>query len=125
LETYPFDGVVPTRYFNATKNPGWLPQIPSTEWLTVDTSVRFRCDPLKVKKFWESHDPYKKRSSNQKARTAMEAHSKNLLATKSVLDSLGVQFFLSHGTLLGLYRECDVMSHTNDIDVGIPYKYMM
>jgi hypothetical protein len=48
----------------------------------------------------------------------------NLKAAKKALDDIGVMFFLSHGSLLGFYRECGVIYHTSDLDLGIPYSAM-
>jgi hypothetical protein len=31
-----------------------------------------------------------------------------------------VPFFIVHGTLLGWFRECDIIKHTGDVDIGIP-----
>jgi hypothetical protein len=55
----------------------------------------------------------------------MNIQFENLLLAKKVLDSINVKFFLSHGTLLGWYRECGIIEHTTDVDLGIPYKYMV
>lgn len=52
---------------------------------------------------------------------SLDSHMDNLRKTKKLLDSLKVPFFLSHGSLLGWYRECGVIAHTQDMDVGIPY----
>ena len=41
-------------------------------------------------------------------------------ATKRALDNLGIPFFLSHGSLLGWFRECEFILHTHDIDFGVP-----
>ncbi|CAH1780646.1 unnamed protein product, partial [Owenia fusiformis] len=41
-----------------------------------------------------------------------------LRATKDVLDKVGMKFWLTDGTLLGWYRQCDFIAHTNDVDVG-------
>ena len=47
-----------------------------------------------------------------------EAATENLLEAKSILDTLGVQFWLTCGTLLGYYREGTFIEHDNDIDLG-------
>ena len=46
-------------------------------------------------------------------------HKKILIKTKEVLDSLGIPFFLSSGTLLGYYRENKFLDHDYDVDIGI------
>jgi len=40
------------------------------------------------------------------------------------LNKIGVKFFISHGTLLGWFRQCGIIGHTSDMDIGIPYYYM-
>ncbi|BFY99910.1 hypothetical protein BsWGS_02950 [Bradybaena similaris] len=42
-----------------------------------------------------------------------------LLTVKNILDSMGVRFWLSSGTCLGWFRQCDFISHTTDVDIGI------
>jgi phosphorylcholine metabolism protein LicD len=44
---------------------------------------------------------------------------KTLLHVKKILGTLGVPFFLSHGTLLGAIRDHDFLPHDSDIDLGI------
>ncbi|XP_006813534.1 ribitol-5-phosphate transferase FKTN-like [Saccoglossus kowalevskii] len=39
--------------------------------------------------------------------------------TKKVLDGLGIRFWLSAGTLLGWFRECDTMHYSRDVDIEI------
>jgi hypothetical protein len=46
------------------------------------------------------------------------------LAVKA-LKSLNITFFITHGTLLGWYRECGIIKHTGDIDIGVPIEEMM
>ncbi|XP_064086643.1 ribitol-5-phosphate transferase FKTN-like [Macrobrachium nipponense] len=38
---------------------------------------------------------------------------------KTILDQLKVPFWLSSGTLLGYYRQCDIISWSMDVDIGI------
>ncbi|XP_071799336.1 ribitol-5-phosphate transferase FKTN-like isoform X1 [Asterias amurensis] len=38
---------------------------------------------------------------------------------KMVLDELGIVFWLSSGTCLGWFRECDIIPHSKDVDFGI------
>ena len=48
-----------------------------------------------------------------------KGRTKNLLDMKSILDDMGIQFFLTHGALLGAYRENDFIKHDDDIDLDI------
>jgi phosphorylcholine metabolism protein LicD len=36
-----------------------------------------------------------------------------------VLDRLGVEYWADFGTLLGMYREKDIIKHDNDVDVVV------
>lgn len=45
--------------------------------------------------------------------------AENLLDIKKILDELEVPFFLTHGALLGAYRENDFIKHDDDIDLDI------
>lgn len=45
---------------------------------------------------------------------------KNMLTSvKHVLDKHKTQFWLSSGTLLGYYRQCDVIHYSIDVDIGV------
>lgn len=45
---------------------------------------------------------------------------RNLLGrVKHVLDELNIPFWLSSGTCLGYYRQCDIIPYTQDVDIGI------
>ncbi len=48
-----------------------------------------------------------------------KSRAKNLLDVKNILDKLGVPFFLTHGALLGAYRENDFIKHDDDVDLDI------
>lgn len=42
-----------------------------------------------------------------------------LVKVIEILDRLKIPFWLSSGTLLGYYRQCDVIHYSNDVDIGI------
>ncbi|XP_074597382.1 ribitol-5-phosphate transferase FKTN-like [Brevipalpus obovatus] len=42
-----------------------------------------------------------------------------LVKVKEVLDGMKIPFWLNSGTLLGYYRECDIIAHTQDVDIGV------
>ena len=48
-----------------------------------------------------------------------EGRARNLLDVKSVLDDLKVPFFLTHGALLGAYRDKDFIKWDDDIELDI------
>jgi hypothetical protein len=44
---------------------------------------------------------------------------RNLLDARSILVSLNIRFWLTDGTLLGYFREGDIIGHDRDIDLGL------
>ena len=44
---------------------------------------------------------------------------RNLLDARSILNSLEIIFWLTDGTLLGYFREKDVIGHDIDVDLGL------
>lgn len=42
-----------------------------------------------------------------------------IASAKEILDSLEIPFWISSGTLLGHYRQCDVIHYGMDVDIGI------
>jgi len=93
-----------------------------SHWFYIDETVEYKCDIDRANQFINSNAAYAK--SKKYRKSLQDANLDNLRRTKKVLDSLNVPFFLSHGALLGWYRECSVIAHTSDMDVGIPYIYM-
>ncbi|CAH1781201.1 unnamed protein product, partial [Owenia fusiformis] len=53
-----------------------------------------------------------------KANRAANKARKILRATQDVFDKVGMEFWLTSGTLLGWYRQCGFIAHTTDVDVG-------
>ena len=50
-----------------------------------------------------------------------ESGKKGLLAIKKVLDELGIPFMLEAGTILGIYRDGDLLPHDKDVDLSLPW----
>ncbi|CAH1775719.1 unnamed protein product [Owenia fusiformis] len=49
-----------------------------------------------------------------------KSNARKLLAVaKEILDQLGIRFWLSSGTCLGWYRQCDIIPYSKDVDIGI------
>ncbi|KAF4525981.1 hypothetical protein B566_EDAN000773 [Ephemera danica] len=44
---------------------------------------------------------------------------KLLARAKKLLDEMGIPFWLSSGTCLGYFRQCDIISYSKDVDLGI------
>ena len=48
-----------------------------------------------------------------------KSRTKNLLDVKCILDELNIPFYLTHGTLLGAYREKDWIQWDDDVEIDI------
>ncbi|XP_041357118.1 fukutin-like isoform X2 [Gigantopelta aegis] len=59
------------------------------------------------------------RDDSKKAQLFTRKSRQLLSRAKDVLDDLGVRFWLSSGTCLGWFRQCDIISYSKDIDIGI------
>lgn len=44
---------------------------------------------------------------------------KLLAKTKTIMDQLNIPFWISSGTLLGFYRQCDIIPWAMDVDIGV------
>ena len=78
---------------------------------TCNTDERSKC----LDKKWQK---VKSKYVNKKV-FDFKSRTKNLLDVKNILDELKVPFFLTHGALLGAYREGDFIKHDDDIDLDI------
>ncbi|XP_070562535.1 ribitol-5-phosphate transferase FKTN-like [Ptychodera flava] len=57
---------------------------------------------------------------NREEATFFRVKAKKLLIkAKDLLDQIGIRFWLSSGTCLGWYRECNTIAHSQDVDLGI------
>ena len=57
---------------------------------------------------------------SQKAMVVEEA-STVLLELHTLLEKHGIPFFLAYGTLLGIYRDAELLPHDKDLDVGLDW----
>ena len=80
-----------------------------------EKSYFIECDNDGASRFHENHPSQKGEDELLFQRNA----EKLLRATRKVLSKLMIPFWLSSGTLLGWYRECDIISHSVDVDIGI------
>lgn len=81
----------------------------------LDESEFIECNYTRAKIF---HNTYKEEKSEDELlfkEKAMEVLAK---ATRA-LNKLQVPFWLSSGTCLGYYRQCDIITYSRDVDIGI------
>lgn len=48
-----------------------------------------------------------------------------LFEIKEILDKLGIEFWLLHGTCLGIYRDGDFCDGDNDMDLGVKHEIII
>eukprot|EP00795_Rhopilema_esculentum_P002067 gene2067-17634_t len=81
----------------------------------INNSIYINCDYSRARKFYSKYG----RDESEDAEV-FRLKAKNLLnQVKFALDQLGVPFWLSSGTCLGWFRQCDFIPHSKDVDIGI------
>jgi hypothetical protein len=83
----------------------------SKKWSYLCDNSKVKCPDTKWKKV--RHKYINEENFNFKGRT------ENLLDVKKILDSLRVPFFLTHGALLGAYRDGEWIKWDDDIELDI------
>nr|XP_039272994.1 fukutin-like [Styela clava] len=73
------------------------------------------CDHERAKKYRDEYPVI----ATQEEYVYQSDAKKLLIRAKKVLNKLGIPFWLSSGTLLGWYRECGIIPHGIDVDIGI------
>lgn len=79
------------------------------------SSQFIECNYEQADKFYKN---YGKDTSPKAIRFAHKAR-KILLTAKAALDDLRIPFWISSGTLLGFYRQCDIIPYSMDVDIGV------
>lgn len=73
------------------------------------------CDQDRAQLFYTQHP----RDDSEEAQRFTRKARQLLVKGKEVLDALGVRFWLSSGTCLGWFRQCDIITYSKDVDFGI------
>jgi len=81
--------------------------------------ISLTCNDDKRSKYPEKKWKVIKPQYTSKKNFNLEDRAKNLIDIKNILDDLEVPFFLTHGALLGVYREGDFIKYDDDIDLDI------
>ena len=85
----------------------------------IPTSKFIECDKNRAVNFVQVYKPDTSDSALQFKRKARQLVAKG----KHVLDKLNIPFWLSSGTCLGWFRQCDIITHAKDVDFGIFAKH--
>lgn len=92
-----------------------LPQ-PVNNFIKPSSDVKFiECNKVRANAFVAK---YGRDESADAQLFRSKAHSL-LSKVKKLLDELSIPFWLSSGTCLGYYRECDFITYSRDVDIGI------
>lgn len=81
----------------------------------MENSHFVECNYSRAKLF---HDQYGKDISAEALEFKSDAW-RLLAKTKELLNSLSLRFWLSSGTCLGYFRQCDIIPYSKDVDIGI------
>ena len=93
----------------------YMPHFPKKFIEMYDNSKFIPCNVTRAAEF---HKLYP-RDERKNATAFRENGAKVLKVIKSRLDDFGVPFWLSSGTLLGWYRQCDFIVYSGDVDIGV------
>ncbi|KAJ9580943.1 hypothetical protein L9F63_023876 [Diploptera punctata] len=85
-------------------------------FLREATNSRFvECNHMLADSFHRVHG----KDTTHEAMRFVHRAWKLLSKAKAILDKLGVRFWISSGTCLGYFRQCDIIPHSKDVDIGI------
>lgn len=101
-----------------TKIDGVILNLPKQidNFMKKPEDVRFiECDKVKANKFTQKYG----RDESEEANSFRIKALSLLTKAKKVLDELEIPFWLSSGTCLGYFRQCDFITYGKDIDIGI------
>ena len=95
-----------------------IPKPPSEFTKPIEEHLEFiECNRTRARLFNEMYAPS---DTDRQLTHEFRLKVKKILSTvKSVLDKHGIEFWLSSGTLLGHFRQCDVIHYSVDVDIGV------
>ncbi|XP_054165263.1 ribitol-5-phosphate transferase FKTN-like [Oppia nitens] len=89
---------------------------PMNNFMQKPEDVEFiECNKSQANIFREKYG----REDNEEANNFRIKATLLLTKVKHILDELSVPFWLSSGTALGYYRQCDFITYSQDVDIGI------
>lgn len=85
-------------------------------FILPESSTKFiECNYIRSKLFYEKYG----RDESEEAELFRTKAWKLLAKAKNLLDHLNIPFWLSSGTCLGYFRQCDFIPYSKDVDIGI------
>ncbi|KAL3869198.1 hypothetical protein ACJMK2_041908 [Sinanodonta woodiana] len=92
-----------------------IPENPSKFLQQVVHSRFIECNHERAQQFYRMYPQDKSAESQRFLRKARQV----IARAKQLLDDLEIPFWLSSGTCLGWFRQCDIITHSKDVDFGI------
>ncbi|CAG0901132.1 unnamed protein product [Cyprideis torosa] len=118
LDPWTHSGAVPWFYKRPLTVDGlriYMPVNHSKFMTDLTTSTFLECDNALAQQWKRQHGVQETRELKAKRHIFYKVISRAQVA----LESLSIPFWLAAGTLLGHCRQCDVISHTTDVDIGV------
>ncbi|PNF36025.1 Fukutin [Cryptotermes secundus] len=81
----------------------------------TESSRFIECSHVLADSFHRSHG----KDTTPEALRFVHRAWKLLSKAKTLLDKLGIRFWISSGTCLGYFRQCDIIPYSKDVDIGI------
>lgn len=81
----------------------------------IPSSTFLECNHTRALDFFSRHP----RDVSNDGEAFRHLARKTIVTAAKILDGLGIRFWISSGTLLGWYRQCDVITYSGDVDFGI------
>lgn len=93
----------------------YMPHFPKRFINMYDNSYFIPCNKTRADLFYKQYPKDTGRNATEFRAVATKA----IKLIKSRLDEYGVPFWLSSGTLLGWFRQCDFIPYSLDVDIGV------
>lgn len=93
----------------------YIPQQPKLFLEEYQKSRFIPCNQTRAAEFYKLYP----RDESKNATKFNNLVKEIIHVTKRRLDHFGIPFWLSSGTLLGWFRQCDVISYSMDVDIGV------
>lgn len=81
----------------------------------VSNSLFTPCNQTRARQFLKTHP----QDDSEEGRRFTRKSRQIIARAKQYLDDLGIPFWLSSGTCLGWFRQCDIITYSKDVDLGI------
>ncbi|XP_052244213.1 ribitol-5-phosphate transferase FKTN-like isoform X2 [Dreissena polymorpha] len=106
--------------FNLTKRGAFLVPSPTEKFLQeVPDSQLVECNRTRARQYMDKYG----QNYTEEDKVFMRKARQTVSRAKQYLDEMGIPFWLSSGTCLGWFRQCDIIPYSKDVDLGIFIKH--